>query len=126
MFRVSRPLLPAPWAAENWPETAFWPSPGHGRILLIWMGFMPFWTVGGVLTAKLHPFLSQHRASTATHDGARGPEAAATEDHLNVERGQGKMVRAAVGGREGGGRCLEGSSTTRCFCVLLGVRSAIH
>ena len=34
---------------------------------MIWVGFLPFWTVCGVLTASLHPFLSQHRADTATH-----------------------------------------------------------
>ena len=70
-----QPRLPAHWAAENWPETAFWASPGHGKMLLPWMGFPLIWTVGGVLTAILHPFLSQDRADTATHRGARGPEA---------------------------------------------------
>ena len=29
-----QPRLPAHWAAENWPETAFWASPGHGRRML--------------------------------------------------------------------------------------------
>lgn len=43
--------------------------------MLLWGGFLPFWTVWGVLTAILHPFLSQDRADTATHRGARGPEA---------------------------------------------------
>ena len=31
-----------------------------------------------------------------------------TEDHLNVERGQGKMVRTAVRGREGGRKMPQG------------------
>ena len=43
--------------------------------MLLWVGFLPFWTVCGVLTASLHPFVSQHRADTADQHGARGPEA---------------------------------------------------
>ena len=48
---------------------------GHGKVLLPWMGFLPFWAVGGVLTANLHLFLSQHRGDAADQYGARGPEA---------------------------------------------------
>ena len=75
LLRGSQPHLPGPCGCQNWPETAFWASPGHGRRMLLWVGFLPFWTVWGVLTAILYPFLSQDRADTATHRGARGPEA---------------------------------------------------
>lgn len=54
-----QPRLPAHWAAENWPETAFWASPGHGRRMLLWVGFLPFWTACGVLTASLHPTVTR-------------------------------------------------------------------
>ena len=75
LLRGSRPHLPAPCGCQNWPETAFWASRGHGKVLLPWMGFLPIWTVGGVQAANQHPFLAQQRADAATHHGARGPEA---------------------------------------------------
>ena len=75
LLRVGRPRLAVGWLAAEGSREAFWASRGHGKVLLPWMGFLPFWAVGGVLTANLHLFLSQHRAKTADQYGARGPEA---------------------------------------------------
>ena len=70
-----QPRLPAHWAAENWPETAFWASPGHGKVLLPWAGLPPIWTVGGVQMAIQGPLGAQHRVEYLNPEGAQGPEA---------------------------------------------------
>ena len=75
LLRVGRTHLPVGWLAAEGSREAFWASRGHGKVLLPWMGFLPFWAVGGVLTANLHLFLSQHRGDAADQYGARGPEA---------------------------------------------------
>ena len=93
----SRTNPPAGWWRAEGSREAFWASRGHGKVLLPWMGFLPFLTVGGMLTAKLHPFVSQHRANTPDQHGACGPR---------HHRGS---PECRTGARQNGARSRQGS-----------------
>ena len=72
---ATQPHLPACCLRAEGAREALWASPGHGKVLLPWVGLPPIWTVGGVLTAIQHPLGAQHRVVLPTSEGARGPEA---------------------------------------------------